>query len=408
MQDLQTSPSVCPPSEQTSSTILIVDDVPENLRLLSAALTQAGYEVRGAISGSVALMSASIEPPDLIMLDVTMPKMDGFEVCRRLKSKVATAEIPVVFISALGEVFDKVKAFEVGGVDYITKPFQTGEVLARVKSQLELGCLKQQLQRQNQHLQNSLEQQQWAEAQVRQLNSELEDRVEERTKQLLHLAETQMQLVQTEKMASLGKMVAGIAHEINNPINFIQGNLTPLSDYLRDLVGLLETYQEAYPTPTEAVLEKREEVEVEFLVKDITKILSSMDTGTQRVRDIIVSLRNFSRLDESAIKDVDLCEGLDSTLLILNHRIKEGVTILKDYHPLPLVRCSPAQINQVFTNIIINALDAIFEADAETKQIEISTRTLPSEYVQVCIKDNGPGIPPDVESKIVSIQVSLT
>ena len=143
MQDLQTSPSVFSSHEQTSSTILIVDDVPENLRLLSTALTREGYEVRGAISGSVALMSAAIEPPALILLDVTMPEIDGFEVCRRLKAKASTAEIPVIFISALGEVMDKVTAFEVGGVDYVTKPFQIGEVLARVNAQLELARLKQ-------------------------------------------------------------------------------------------------------------------------------------------------------------------------------------------------------------------------------------------------------------------------
>lgn len=185
MSDFQTLPSVVSSNAKTLSTILIVDDVPENLRLLSTALTNAGYAVRGAINGSVALMSAALEPPDLILLDVTMPEMDGFEVCRRLKAKVATAEIPVIFLSALGEVMDKVAAFEVGGVDYVTKPFQIGEVLARVNAQLELVRLKQQLQSQNQQLQSSLVEQQRAEVRVRQLNSELEQRVAERTEQLL-------------------------------------------------------------------------------------------------------------------------------------------------------------------------------------------------------------------------------
>lgn len=214
------------------------------------------------------------------------------------------------------------------------------------------------------------------------------------------LKETQAQLIQSEKMSGLGQMVAGIAHEINNPISFIQGNIRPLNDYFGDLVDLIETYQAEYPNPTDTILDKQEDIEVEFLLEDSAKILDSMKMGTNRVRDIVVSLRNFSRLDESAIKDVDLCEGLDSTLLILNHRLKEGVTVTKAYDLLPLVRCSPAQINQVFTNIIANALDAMLESDAQPKALNIATRVLDEEYVQICIRDSGPGMPPEVKAKI--------
>ena len=232
----------------------------------------------------------------------------------------------------------------------------------------------------------------------------LEARVDERTQELSEalkeLQETQSQLIQTEKMSSLGQMVAGVAHEINNPISFIQGNIEPLSEYMRDIIDLLKTYETEYPTPTSAVLEKRDEVEVGFLVEDSAKILNSMKIGTQRIRDIVVSLRNFSRLDEAAIKDVDLCEGLESTLLILSHRLKHGITVVKSYGPLPLIRCSPAQINQVFTNIISNAIDAMGEADSQPKQLELTTRTLSAEQVQVCIRDSGPGMSPEVESKI--------
>ncbi|MEO1387617.1 MAG: ATP-binding protein [Cyanobacteria bacterium J06634_6] len=232
----------------------------------------------------------------------------------------------------------------------------------------------------------------------------LESRVDERTQELSEamtdLKETQAQLIQSEKMSGLGQMVAGIAHEINNPISFIQGNIRPLNDYFGDLVDLIETYQAEYPNPTDTILDKQEDIEVEFLLEDSAKILDSMKMGTNRVRDIVVSLRNFSRLDESAIKDVDLCEGLDSTLLILNHRLKEGVTVTKAYDLLPLVRCSPAQINQVFTNIIANALDAMLESDAQPKALNIATRVLDEEYVQICIRDSGPGMPPEVKAKI--------
>lgn len=201
IQKRQALSSAVLPDEPVPSSILIVDDVPDNLRLLSTALALSGHEVRSAINGAVALMSAEVEPPDLILLDVTMPSMDGFEVCRRLKEKASTADIPIIFISALGGVIDKVAAFEVGGVDYVTKPFQTDEVIARVNSQLELVRLKQQLQYKNQQLQDSLQEQHQAAAQVRQLNSALEERVTERTQQLLISNQTLQVEIQEHQQA---------------------------------------------------------------------------------------------------------------------------------------------------------------------------------------------------------------
>ncbi|MEM9007356.1 MAG: EAL domain-containing protein [Cyanobacteria bacterium P01_F01_bin.86] len=173
-----------PTSKCTQATILIVDDVPENLQLLSTALAQEGYDVRNALNGAMAMMGIATEPPDLVLLDVSMPDMDGFEVCRKLKANADTAAIPVVFISALGEVLDKVKAFEVGGVDYVTKPFQIAEIIARVRHQIELRNLQNKLRKQNQQLEATLRQRDKAEAKVHQLNQMLEHRVRERTQQL--------------------------------------------------------------------------------------------------------------------------------------------------------------------------------------------------------------------------------
>lgn len=240
----------------------------------------------------------------------------------------------------------------------------------------------------------------------------LETRVEERTRELSDalqkLKDTQAQLIQTEKMSSLGQMIAGIAHEINNPIGFIQGNIEPLNEYFQDLFELIETYQAEYPQPTAAVSKKQQEIDLDFLIKDLNKLLGSMNVGTERVHEIVKSLRNFSRLDEATVKDVNIHDGLNSTLLILNHRIKHQVTVVKDYGDLPLVRCFPAQLNQVFTNIIANALDAMLDEKhddvsdnaAGRKHLTIVTRAIAKKQVQIVICDSGPGIPPDVCTKI--------
>ncbi|MGF1522928.1 MAG: ATP-binding protein [Leptolyngbyaceae cyanobacterium] len=232
----------------------------------------------------------------------------------------------------------------------------------------------------------------------------LESRVEERTRELAdtleELQEMQAQLIQTEKMSSLGQMVAGIAHELNNPLSFIQGNIPPLNEYFQDLLHLMETYQHEYPQPTEAILKMQQEIDVDFMLEDLTKLLNSMKVGAQRVQDIVVSLRNYSRLDEAAIKDVDIHEGIENTLLLLNHRIKHKVEVIKHYGLLSTVRCSPAQLNQVFTNIIANALDALFEAEVDSKQLTIITCEPTANHVQICIRDNGIGIPPEVQAKI--------
>ncbi len=233
----------------------------------------------------------------------------------------------------------------------------------------------------------------------------LEIRVEERTQQLQQvlqdLKDTQAQLIQTEKMSSLGEMVAGIAHEINNPVNFIHGNIKCTEDYLQDLVDLLNLYQQEYPHKNFIIEDKIAEIDLEFLLEDLSKIFSSMKVGTQRIREIVLSLRNFSRLDESEIKDVDIHQGIENTLLILNYRLKPEIKVIRNYADLPLIDCYPAQLNQVFMNIINNAIDALIECKEEAnKEIVIETSKINDRYIKVGIRDNGIGISPEIINKL--------
>ncbi len=234
------------------------------------------------------------------------------------------------------------------------------------------------------------------------LEYQVELRTNELTETLQNLQLTQQQLVQSEKMSSLGQMVAGIAHEINNPVNFIKGNLTHASNYFYNIISLLQIYQQQYPQSTPEIKQKSEEFDIEFIIDDVPKIISSMKEGAERIRQIVVSLRNFSRLDESEVKSININEGIDSTLLILNSQIINQIEIIKKYQKLPLLKCYPASLNQVFMNILINAIDALLKENGEKKdkKIIIETEVIHNQEIQIKIIDNGPGIPAKIKDKI--------
>lgn len=247
---------------------------------------------------------------------------------------------------------------------------------------------------------------------LRQSEEQLRQKADELESTLYQLQKTQTQLIQTEKMSSLGQMVAGIAHEINNPISFIYGNLTPASEYLADLLHLIELYQQCYPEPGAKIKEEAAAIDLNFLVEDLPKMLSSMKAGADRIREIVLSLRNFSRLDETGMKAVDLHEGLDNTLLILQHRMKKqnghaSIQVIKEYGKLPLVECYAGQINQVFMNIISNAIDALEEKKAENSAqssiptIHISTEICANNSgVMIRISDNGIGMTEETKMRL--------
>ncbi len=235
--------------------------------------------------------------------------------------------------------------------------------------------------------------------QLSQKNQELNQAYDQLSLALSELQLTQAQLIQTEKMSSLGNMVAGVAHEINNPINFIYGNINYAKEHITELLELISLYEKDYPQPTEIIQTKIADMDLNYIIEDLSKILSSMQVGSQRIRQIVLSLRNFSRLDESDMKSVDIHEGINSTLLILNHRLKESIEVFKYYEDLPLVECYPAQLNQVFLNILNNASDALLETKQPQKQIAIHT-AIKGDRVCVEIEDNGPGIKPQLKDKI--------
>lgn len=244
----------------------------------------------------------------------------------------------------------------------------------------------------------------------------LERKVQERTQKLVttlkELQHTQAQLIQKEKMSSLGQLVAGIAHEINNPVNFIHGNLEYTKHYILDLLQLVELYQEEYPNPTEVIVQEIENVELEFIKEDLPNILSSMQTGSERIREIVKSLRTFSRLDEADYKKIDIHENLESTLMILQGRLNtkpqyNKIEVIRNYDELPLVECYAGQLNQVFMNLIVNAIDALEEQLYKIEDnpflnptISISTKLLNCERIAIHIADNGLGMTEKVREQI--------
>jgi signal transduction histidine kinase len=233
----------------------------------------------------------------------------------------------------------------------------------------------------------------------------LEQRVEERTQELQealqNLKQTQVQLIQTEKMSSLGQLVSGVAHEINNPINFIHGNLVYANEYAQELLRLIDLYQQEYPNLRAALQDQIDASNLDFIRTDLPKLVASMEMGTERIQKIVQSLRNFSRLDEAEVKVVNIHEGIDNTLLILNHRLKHGIEVVKKYGDLPLVPCYPAQLNQVFMNILANALDALMAEEAQlVKQIVIQTQKVDSQQIRVGIWNNGSRIPYEIRDKL--------
>jgi two-component system, NtrC family, sensor kinase len=413
--------------------ILVVDDTPANLRLLAGILNGKGYKVRPVPNGELALSAARGMPPDLILLDIMMPEMNGYEVCQKIKADERTRDIPVIFISAINDVLDKVKAFAVGGVDYITKPFQVEEVLVRVETHLAICQLQNKLKQKNQELTVTLEQ----------------------------LKETQSQLVQSEKMAALGQLIAGIAHEINTPLgairssignitNFLDNNLETLPVFFKalsaerqqDFVNLMHSSsQQNYSLSTREKREFKKGVKQQLDLQEIDnadslssilvniglqtdlgsflpllrdpnseKILKTayefssiqrsaktIATATERAAKVVFALKSYARYDFNGQKiEVNIAQGIETVLTLYQNQLKHGVEVVKNYQSqVPDVLCYPDELHQVWTNLVHNSLQAM-----DNKGILSIDIVQEDKWLQVRITDTGKGIPPEILPKI--------
>ena len=367
---------------------MIVDDRPDNLRLLSQILASEGYKVRKVLDGNHALDAAQLDPPDLILLDIMMPEMDGYEVCRRLKGDERTQTIPVLFLSALDVLEDKIKAFSVGGVDYITKPFQKEEVVARVSAHLQIQALTQALKSQNTALTEEIEQRKVIEADLK--------------KALQDLKNAQEQIISREKLASLGTLATGIAHELRNPLNFVNNYAEGSIELADELSAELEQQLAHIAPETRATIQE--------LMADLRENAIAIYQHGQRAERIINSMMQHARTGISPPQQVDLNALLAQAIDWVYHSrratsIGFNIVLETDYDPaIGEIEVLPNQLSRALINLIDNAFYALQKKqeriDADfTPRLEIATRKL-HQSIEIRIRDNGLGIAPENRSKI--------
>jgi two-component system NtrC family sensor kinase len=351
--------------------LLLVDDSPMNLDTLLATLGDS-YDLRVAIDGQAALdLIAGGYRPDLILLDIMLPGMDGYDVCRILKADEKTSNIPIIFLTALDTDEDEAKGLVLGAVDYISKPFNPATVLCRVKTHLELKHHRD-------HLQVLVD------AKTHELTEAYKD-----------LKQVHTQMLQQEKMASIGQLAAGVAHEINNPTGFIGSNLNSLQKYIGKLnegIAFMEQILKSVDDPEMAaqLKEMKRKLKFDFIQEDIDDLITESKEGIERIATIVRNLKSFSRAEDDTLKPTDLQNCLEGSLSVAWNEIKYKAKVEKNYQELPPVNCLPQQLSQVFVNLMVNAAQAIEDQGV----ITINT-CHEKDWAVVEIGDNGSGIPPE-------------
>ncbi|MEM9542961.1 MAG: response regulator [Cyanobacteria bacterium P01_E01_bin.42] len=351
------------------SKLLVVDDEPafEDLicRRFRKKIRKGELEFIFAANGNEALEKVRANPDlDLVLTDINMPQMDGLTLLEELNR--LNPSFKTIVISAYGDMKNIRKAMNAGAFDFLTKPISLTDLeitIEKILKDVKKG--------------KALEQK---------------------------LAVLQVQSIQSEKMSSLGQMVAGVAHEINNPMGFIAGNVAHAEEYAQDLIELIKIYQKEHSQPSEQLQDKIEEIELDFILEDLPKLMQSMQMGCDRIVEIVKSLRCFSRLDDAELTKVDIRENIDSTLMILQNRLKAKpnrpeIEVIQEYGELPGINCYSGQLNQVFMNILSNAIDAL-EMKHDNNSLNLKPKiwiqtqlSQQPDWISIRIKDNGPGIP---------------
>jgi two-component system, NtrC family, sensor kinase len=370
-------------SNQTITVLLIDDQVIVSEVIRRSLETQPDITFHYCADPNQAIQMALAIQPTVILQDLVMPDIDGLMLLRWFRQHPETAHIPMIVLSNKEDASMKAEAFTNGANDYLTKLPDPIELLARIRYHSQAFN----------NFKALMVSTAAAQAQAQQL-----------TTTLSQLQEAQAQLIQTEKMSGLGQMVAGIAHEINNPVNFIHGNLKYVQQHATDLAAIIQMCQQQQAALPEAIQTALVDVDVQFVQDDFNRAIASMAKGADRISSIVKSLRNFARLDEADQKEVDLHEGIDSTLMLLDYRLINQFKVSRQFGDLPPVQCYPAQLNQVFMHLINNAIDAIQtqrERNAQlVPQITITTAQISAEQVELRIHDNGIGIPDDLQDQI--------